>query len=1234
MFSGQSSSPRKRKHSEYHDPDYPKDQPPPYVDESPIAVKSGDSKRPKVQSALEGNNDAQNNEYLHKVQEIIEKEFNTELVFKQKQLLEIDERLAKARHMLDKLRYTLVSSYYKKQDLPLAAVTTSAVRGVQTLFTREDKGPQMQIHPSLKKLIGKKPKDLSDVIRSCPKRTAAQNAVQTIRAKSEVQKREERKLKQIIKGQGIVIDHSIDEDPRTDIAALINAAQVHKTPKAVTQPHTNIAKSTTTNQPHGKPLNASRLNNKIKHLIVVGNTSKFIGTEQERDPRNKAQILTHKWLVYVQAKDTAVPIEKYVRKVRFNLHHSYRPNDVVDVQEPPFQVARRGWGEFPIRVQLYFHSEYNQKPVQLLHTVVLDKSHTGIQTLGAETLLEVWLRNVEIPHEVVTNKIDTPKTEVVKVSETAKNTQVSTSEELVDDNLLEFLNKIEASQNSISADIEKIQPTFVIPEPLENKSPQKLPSPSKLVPKSPTKTLTEINKKHIVSSTNSEVLNTNFDKLESITRNQCSLKVTAIQTATTATQIKIINTVNRPFVVPKILPLNATFVVSNARPVVGHNTVTLGKTSITFNKGGKLVMPSNPVASAVKRTILPVTKCVTNTTNTYTTPVASPTCVATIGNALPIVKNNEPKQILQKKLVQLVDSTGKVKYMQMLVAASSVATSTLNDTLSVSSMAPKLSTVGSTSMRPSSVINTSQSAKGGATPIQRVANGANNKSTINPGGITMKPNIFKIVPENMQTKPRVVTFSTITAVSPTTTVTTTSALPASKPQTVTKPDASKILPKSNGSAARNIVFHKEGKVYIIDPLQMKLKQQQKKQVSLLKPQVSLLKQQKQQQQQTLEQLYQEKSIIKQVDHDYLLSPNSFYSNNAPQIHLGLKQQRLISLNSLQLMQMKRVLFEKGVLKQQFTSMQSAVEFVLRRLQLIAPKDSVSSAYPFITHSYAEFQSLTAFKQRSYEWLRAKNTSRILRSHKDLQNLNKTTRESFWSTKEIANFARQYGYTPDIKSLPKFVEKQDGVTNDFKQLLKGELKQKEIVPCDTLTDVQDIRKWANTVWPILTNYHHVENENLIIDVDNMSEEESTCQKAKNHSKSQYTLMKSLPGGKSNQIYLPTPPYLENECNLVSHICKDLSIALVPEELGANVWHPSTQTILAHTLNLFLQKVIRKSVALKYQENGGANESLGIIQQADIAKALSQSSEFDFLTNKYFGISSKVESSASTVKDEAS
>lgn len=88
---------------------------------------------------------------------------------------------------------------------------------------------------------------------------------------------------------------------------------------------------------------------------------------------------------------TATPIEQIVAKVRFYLHESYKPNDIVEITSPPFHLSKRGWGEFPVRLILYFHPHIQEKPMQLFHNLLLDKKHTGLQTIGGETVVELWL---------------------------------------------------------------------------------------------------------------------------------------------------------------------------------------------------------------------------------------------------------------------------------------------------------------------------------------------------------------------------------------------------------------------------------------------------------------------------------------------------------------------------------------------------------------------------------------------------------------------------------------------------------------------------------------------------------------------------------------------------------------------------------------------------------------------------------------------------------------------------
>ena len=125
-----------------------------------------------------------------------------------------------------------------------------------------------------------------------------------------------------------------------------------------------------------------------KKRLIVGNTSQFI------DPKVRGgDGSTHKWMMYVRGPSGEADISGFVKSVTFFLHPSYHPNDIVKVSRPPFHLTRLGWGEFPVRVQLEFTDGRN-KPVDIIHNLLLDRTHTGLQTLGAETVVELDIVSV------------------------------------------------------------------------------------------------------------------------------------------------------------------------------------------------------------------------------------------------------------------------------------------------------------------------------------------------------------------------------------------------------------------------------------------------------------------------------------------------------------------------------------------------------------------------------------------------------------------------------------------------------------------------------------------------------------------------------------------------------------------------------------------------------------------------------------------------------------------------
>uniref|UniRef100_A0A1A9WFY5 YEATS domain-containing protein n=1 Tax=Glossina brevipalpis TaxID=37001 RepID=A0A1A9WFY5_9MUSC len=1200
MASYDKASPQKRKHKEeYHDPYYYANSED--VQESTFKNEEVASKR-RREDAEDVIGDDQR---LQRVCIIIEREFQNEIHFKQQQLQEIDDRLSKAKQLLERLRYNIVAEYYSKQELPLTAIDAAGMRDKNTQFQRGQKTLQTQLHPSVKRIIGKKPKEPGELGRSCSRRMAAQSAKESIRIRSQVQKREERKLQQMIREQGIVIDHSKEDSMNnyTDVKQLLSSAQQSLarviTNGTITPSCSSMRENgTLMDVGKGNALNAARLNNKIKHLIVVGNISKYIGDETEQDRKPTSHNLTHKWLVYVQAKESRTPLENYIKKVRFFLHQSYRPNDVVDVRFPPFQVARRGWGEFPIRVQLFFHASYYQKPVQLLHNIVLDKTLSGLQTLGAETLMEVWLRDTG-QNEVM------KKDGSLKIQVESKQDVIHKTEELVDDNLLDFLNKIEATPSGVCADIEKIQPTVVVTEPLicKLKSPDSKKLEATICNKQLGDDLEQFKRDIPQKDSNVTSLLQNPHKLlydmKSISHSKISTTAISNIVTTEATPPSAVNSelITKPMTPIPGLSQPSNELSSRTPPLTTTATSTCSLAPVVSNKQIRSPMTAaTSVASIVKCAVLPIMSTKSNVNTGMIKPV-------------PLTTTNSAgsKQIFQKKLVQLVDSTGKVKYLHMLVATSSPAANPIR-------------------------INNNKGTSNASTKVNSTV--TNIKQTLKPTNglvsniLTTKPNIVKIKLDELQSKPKVITFSTSRNASTTTTFTTTttplsSCLTLSNVLKTDSNPSSAIATSTNGMSSpnaaeksvngmysKNVVFHKEGKLCIIDPLQMKLKQQQKKQISLLKPQISWLKHKQEQIQRTASAL--QASIAD--DHSYV--PFSLNTELVfPRIHQGLRQSRENCTTALQFKQLQRQKLENNFLKQNFINMRGAVEYLLRRLQLIANKYIVEAkAFPFVSQTAQEFQLLTAFKQRSCEWLRAKAIANLIRQHKDLQKLEKASKATFWSTREIAEFARQYAYTPIIKSLPPATQSKQEGSFQFAALVQSELKQEPSnLSLTTLSDRLKIDKWMERISQQLGT-HDVPDKLEIVNVDRLE-----INNFKKHSNkiSDNCLPKRIA---NSDLVFTSPKELENECQLVSYISKELRLNISPEEVETKVWLPAAQTILGHCLRIFLEKLLRQSIATKMQKET-VTATIELFA-TDIVKMLCKNggvgNEFDFLTDKNFGI----------------
>ncbi|CAH0557463.1 unnamed protein product [Brassicogethes aeneus] len=293
---------------------------------------------------------------------IIKDKFDNELAKRTKHIENIEENLFKAQKLLHLVRYALVTQYYNSKSLQADSDEFEDINPLNL-----DK--QYRIHPAVKKLLGQN------------------STIQLLN-------RGKRKAKHIIENKSTTTQASTEESMTKK--AKLDSLDPVLLPKV------------------SSSVSSSRNRKKVTQRIILGNISKYM-------PSKELDNLTHKWMVYVRGPTESPDVSSFIQKVVFYLHPSYKPYDVVEVLESPFHLARRGWGEFPIRVQIFFKNDLN-KPVDLVHNLKLDQKHTGRQCLGNETLVDLFL------HEKVSD-LDNPVNNELQNEEL----QELQSEELLDD---------------------------------------------------------------------------------------------------------------------------------------------------------------------------------------------------------------------------------------------------------------------------------------------------------------------------------------------------------------------------------------------------------------------------------------------------------------------------------------------------------------------------------------------------------------------------------------------------------------------------------------------------------------------------------------------------------------------------------------------------------------------------------------------------------------------------------
>ncbi|XP_038606031.1 YEATS domain-containing protein 2 isoform X4 [Tachyglossus aculeatus] len=292
---------------------------------------------------------------VQKIETIIKEQFAVEMKNKEHEIEVIDQRLLEARRMMDKLRACIVANYYASAGLLKVSEGTKTCDAM--VFN----------HPSIKKFLESPSRSSSPANQRSETPSANHSESDSLSQHNDF-------LSEKDNNSNLEMEERLSNNVEQRLGRNIG-----QDPSSVTGPN-----KTGQRNPSLSGEETSRLF--VKKTIVVGNVSKYIPP----DKREENDQSTHKWMVYVRGSRREPSINHFVKKVWFFLHPSYKPNDLVEVREPPFHLTRRGWGEFPVRVQIHFKDNQNKR-IDIIHNLKLDRTYTGLQTLGAETVVDVEL---------------------------------------------------------------------------------------------------------------------------------------------------------------------------------------------------------------------------------------------------------------------------------------------------------------------------------------------------------------------------------------------------------------------------------------------------------------------------------------------------------------------------------------------------------------------------------------------------------------------------------------------------------------------------------------------------------------------------------------------------------------------------------------------------------------------------------------------------------------------------
>lgn len=406
--------------------------------EDPDYQSAGSNQRERERRILTSRQRDAKEQTIQKIDKIIRQQFALEIHLKEREIEVIDDRIGHAKAMLDKLRACVLARYYG----------SSESRGNQSRNRSHFKNEGCDRRKSGRHLAKRVDFQRIPDNRNPTKETisSTRNVKSEVRETLEVKKSEAFETTtstddQLVGSRNQIVDvvlHTKQENCSTTQNGTIASGEPALLNQIVKEDHSDksnpetrngitqncLESSTSQENPpiatasvsYATPMIVASAGSRfyVKKRIIVGNTSKYISLDRRED-NDKS---THKWMVYVRGPPEDPHIDRFVKKVWFFLHPSYRPNDIVEVNKPPFHLTRRGWGEFTVRVQLHFVDPRNKR-VDIFHELKLDRTYTGLQTLGSETVVDLELDRRTIKDNYIPASVESVSEKLPTVSSNA-----------------------------------------------------------------------------------------------------------------------------------------------------------------------------------------------------------------------------------------------------------------------------------------------------------------------------------------------------------------------------------------------------------------------------------------------------------------------------------------------------------------------------------------------------------------------------------------------------------------------------------------------------------------------------------------------------------------------------------------------------------------------------------------------------------------------------------------------